>query len=150
MRLVHLILLVPVILLANANAAFATKADYCSAYAHDFANSHAQDKTIWQHKYEIAMSDCLGETVDAQRTETTKTKPIVSAKKPQQKIASASNKIVKQSQLSVAGVKSQTKLEPGSEAWNNYCANKYASFNDKTGTYTSKTGVKRKCIVYYP
>jgi BA14K-like protein len=35
----------------------------------------------------------------------------------------------------------------GSDDWNIYCANKYTSFNPKTGTYMSKTGVERRCVV---
>jgi hypothetical protein len=38
-------------------------------------------------------------------------------------------------------------LEEGSEAWNEYCATKYKSFNPDTGTYNSYNGKERRCVV---
>jgi len=38
-------------------------------------------------------------------------------------------------------------LVPGSEAWNDYCSAKYASFKRETGTYTSYSGKERPCLV---
>jgi uncharacterized protein YcfJ len=38
-------------------------------------------------------------------------------------------------------------LEPGSEAWNDYCAAKYNSFDRETGLYTGKSGKQRTCVV---
>jgi uncharacterized protein YcfJ len=38
-------------------------------------------------------------------------------------------------------------LVPGSEAWNDYCAAKYTSFDRKTGLYTGKSGKQRTCVV---
>ena len=38
-------------------------------------------------------------------------------------------------------------LEPGSEAWNDYCAAKYTSFDRKTGLYTGKSGKPHTCVV---
>jgi uncharacterized protein YcfJ len=38
-------------------------------------------------------------------------------------------------------------LEEGSEAWNDYCAAKYTSFDRKTGLYTGKSGKQRTCVV---
>ncbi len=150
MKFCSLTLIISMIFLAQAPSAFATKADYCSAYAHDFANGQTQDKVLWQHKYEIAMADCLGESSTADQAINTKTRNDVKTKKIEEKIASVASKIVKRSQPVRNITADQTKLQPGSEAWNNYCINKYASFNAKTGTYTSKTGVARKCVVFYP
>jgi BA14K-like protein len=150
MKFYTLSLFVAATLFINAPPASASKADYCSVYAHDFADGHSQDKAVWQHKYEIAMTDCLGETSTAENASAPHTKTVGKAKKVEQKLASVTTKIVKQSQAASAGSATQTKLQPGSEAWNNYCTNKYASFNAKTGTYTSKTGVNRKCVVFYP
>jgi hypothetical protein len=147
MKFYVLSLVASALLIASGNASFASKADYCAAYAHDFANGQTQDKALWQHKYEIAMTDCLGESAAAEPVNTTKVKTAVKTKSVEQKVASATSKIVKPL---IARAATQTKLQPGSEAWNNYCTNKYASFSAKTGTYTSKTGVIRKCIVFYP
>jgi BA14K-like protein len=150
MKFYTLSLFAAAMLFAIAPHAFASKADYCSVYAHDFADGHSQDKAVWQHKYEIAMTDCLGETSTAETASTPRTKTVVKAKKIEQKVASVQTKTAKQTQPAPASSATQTKLQPGSEAWNNYCTNKYASFNTKTGTYTSKTGVARKCVVFYP
>jgi len=35
----------------------------------------------------------------------------------------------------------------GTPAWKAYCARKYVSFNPDKGTYQSKTGVERPCLV---
>jgi hypothetical protein len=43
--------------------------------------------------------------------------------------------------------KKNAELEIGSMAWLDYCDKKYASFNRKTGTYTSHSGVARRCVV---
>lgn len=143
-------LLAAAMLIAVSSNVMASKADYCSVYAHDFADGHSHDKAVWQHKYEIAMTDCLGENSISETVRNAKTKSIVKAKKTEQKIASAPLKVVKQTPDLNAKAATQTKLVPGSEAWNNYCTNKYASFDAKSGTYTSKTGVERKCVVFYP
>ncbi len=46
-----------------------------------------------------------------------------------------------------AVVKPKLTLEEGSEAWNEYCAAKYKSFNPDTGTYNSHSGKERRCLV---
>lgn len=38
-------------------------------------------------------------------------------------------------------------LQPGTAAWNAYCAKKYTSFNPATGTYKSYKGNQRRCVV---
>ncbi|HUR43568.1 MAG TPA: BA14K family protein [Aestuariivirga sp.] len=40
-----------------------------------------------------------------------------------------------------------TSLVPGSQAWKDYCANKYASFNPETNTYKSYGGKQKPCKV---
>ena len=126
-----------------ANPALATKTDYCAAYARDFADAQSVDKTLWQHKYDIANEACLAEpkaTVQPIKTKLKSKKPVSQPQltvpaEPQPTSTSASAKL---------------KLETGSDNWNTYCANKYTSFNVKKGTYTSHKGVERKCIVSYP
>ena len=41
---------------------------------------------------------------------------------------------------------SRSTPQRGSDAWNAYCAKKYASFDAKTGTYTSRSGKQRPCV----
>ena len=132
-----------VVIATYANPAFATKADYCAAYARDFADIQTQDKTLWQHKYDIAKDECLAEPKAAAQVIRIKSK---STPKTTSSIA-----VVPAEPLSTpAPANAKQKLEPGTDDWNNYCANKYTSFSAKTGTYTSHTGVERKCVVSYP
>jgi hypothetical protein len=136
--------------LALASPAWANKADYCAAYARDFADARSKDKPIWQHKYDIAQVACMAEP---QKAEVAKAAPV--AKK-----ATANKNVVKpqappaialaippEPVVAEAPPAKPVKLEPGSPAWNEYCNKKYTSFNAKTGTYTSRTGVERKCLV---
>ena len=127
---------------ANAN-----KADYCAAYARDFADARATDKALWQHKYDIAQASCMAPPKPALviKVAVPKAKPKVQVQMeippeptpdpvPEPVIAKPTKKL-------------RLVLEPGSAAWNVYCGKKYTSFNPVTGTYKSRTGVDRKCLV---
>jgi hypothetical protein len=46
-----------------------------------------------------------------------------------------------------AKAKGKSKIEPGTQAWNNACDRRYRSFNPKTGLYKSNSGRWRKCQV---
>jgi BA14K-like protein len=142
MQVPHPLVLILALLLATP--AHADRPAYCAAYARDFADVHGKDKTMWQHKYDIAFQACMGQATP----QVTKppSKPMVA------RIPESAKKIIKQKKLETAVVapelpKQTLKLKPGSEDWNTYCANKYTSFNPKTGNYLSKTGVERKCVV---
>jgi BA14K-like protein len=126
---------------ACATPAFAAKADYCAAYARDFADAQTRDKTLWQHKYDIASEACMA--APKAPVQEINAKPKLKKPKAEAQIA-----VPAEPQTTTASAK--LKLEPGSENWNTYCANKYTSFNAKTGTYTSRSGVERKCVVSYP
>ena len=136
-----------VVLATHATPAFATKADYCAAYAHDFADAQTQDKTLWQHKYEIANDACLVEPKAAAHA--TIIQPKIELK-PKPKTTEPQILVPAEPQPLPTPSPAKLKLEPGSENWNTYCANKYTSFNTKTGTYTSRTGVERRCVVSNP
>ena len=126
-----------------ANPAFATKTDYCAAYARDFADAQSVDKTLWQHKYDIASEACLAEPKAIVQPIKTKPKSKKSVTEPQITVPA-------EPQTTSTLASAKLKLETGSDNWNTYCANKYTSFNVKKGTYTSHKGVERKCIVSYP
>jgi BA14K-like protein len=136
------IILAPTILLSLLFAsapAFADKAAYCKAYARDFADQSAADETQWQHKYQIANSACMAKHISP--------KPLVfRPARPPSTLPPKPAPIVKAIEPKPVAVK-PVALTAGSPEWNNYCAKKYVSFNAKTGTYKSKTGVERKCIV---
>lgn len=126
-----------------ANPALATKTDYCAAYARDFADAQSVDKALWQHKYDIANEACLaGPKAAAQPVKT-----IPKSKKP---LTETQTTEPAEPKTTSTPASAKVKLETGSDNWNTYCANKYTSFNAKTGTYTSHKGVERKCIVSYP
>ncbi len=125
------------------NPALAAKVDYCAAYARDFADAQTHDKSIWQHKYDIANAACLAEP--QANAQVIKAKPIAKKRTTKPEIA-----VPAEPQATPTSAPAKPKLEPGSENWNTYCANKYTSFSAKTGTYTSHTGVERKCVVSYP
>ena len=45
-----------------------------------------------------------------------------------------------------AAPRSKSTPQPGSRAWNAYCAKKYTSFDAATGTYTANSGKRRPCV----
>jgi hypothetical protein len=147
--------------------------DYCAAVARDFADLRPQDRTIWQQRYDDSERDCIADFSTAPAETTTdvttkpkeklkKTKPIrIEApmvavapepeKKPKKKtkkaeVAEATTADATTEQT-VAVPTAKAKLAPGSSAWLDYCERKYTSFNRDKGTYRSKTGVERKCLV---
>ena len=141
-----------------AGAAHADQAGWCAAYARDFADSHATDKVLWQHKFDIAQKSCLDNEVAGAPVADVAKKPeapVTTAKKvePQPvkvEAIPAANPVAKVAAPEPA-VPAKTKTasgapEVGSAEWNAYCAKKYSSFDAKTGTYQSLTGVKRKCL----
>lgn len=131
--------------MALVDPAFADKTDYCAAYARDFADARTRDKPIWQHKYDIALQGCLTEPQRSEVVKPPASKPVA----PKTKVVEI---IPPEPEINPVVVKPVVKAKfvrpvPGSEAWKTYCAQKYTSFNAKTGTYISKTGVERKCLV---
>lgn len=120
---------------------------YCQAYARDHANGLLSGSAIlggaaiisqqeWAGANSRALQDCVAlYEVKAQP------KPAAPEVKPVKKPVRPINK------KSVTVAASSAGLIPGSEAWNNYCGKKYSSFDRKTGSYTSKTGKVRPCLV---
>ncbi len=119
--------------MAVAGPAFADKAAYCQAYARDFSDQVATDKAMWQHKFQIALDACLGQG-----------KQVAKAPVPKKQVAP---KPVPEPVKAAIAKPPSTALLAGTPQWNSYCAQKYTSFNPKTGMYLSKTGVARKCLV---
>ncbi len=127
---------------ANAN-----KADYCAAYARDFADARATDKALWQHKFDIAQASCMAppKAAPVVRVQAPKPKPVV--KEVVEIPPEPTPDPVPAPIIEKPTKKLRLVLEPGSAAWNVYCGKKYTSFNPVTGTYKSRTGVQRKCLV---
>jgi BA14K-like protein len=129
--------------------AAADVADYCAAYARDQADKGVKEKLIWQKRYDNALQTC-GEQFSLQE-------PAAVAKKPKVnvvKVAPEKPKLVVEEKATVEPAAPKPKklaslpqLKAGSPEWVEYCKNKYVSFNEAKGTYLSKTGVERKCLV---
>jgi hypothetical protein len=124
--------------------------DYCEAYAIDFANLERKDRERWQTRHDNAKSDCLLRYSAAAPEPAAKP-----AEKPKSKAAEkpvpkpvAKPKLPKPAPVVEEKVAAAIpKLKPGSPQWTAYCKKKYTSFNVAKGTYTSKTGIERKCLV---
>ena len=136
--------------------ALADKAAYCKAYARDFADQSSPEQAQWQHKYQIAIDACLA------KHSTTQTKPVALRPKtknvvtvspaPKPVVVEQTKPMSKPAVVATAKPVVIAEANPplliaGTPEWNDYCSKKYVSFNSKTGTYQSKTGVERKCIV---
>lgn len=148
-----------------AQPAFADVQDYCAAVARDFADLRPKDRDIWQQRYDNANADCVEQFSAAPLTAAIPPKLIkkpvaVAPPKPQPVAAEvATKKKLKKPSAEIATVEGTT-VEPtakanvtkpkpvaGSPEWLEYCARKYTSFDKAKGTYLSKTGVERKCLV---
>ena len=119
--------------------ASASSQNYCEMFAKDFADTRTTDVDLWQTSYRNAFNDCMNQYTAAA--------PAAAPKKKLQKQAAAPLNETETSTAVAAVVKPKLTLEEGSEAWNEYCAAKYKSFNLDTGTYNSHTGKERRCVV---
>ena len=119
--------------------ASASSQTYCEMFAKDLADGRTTDVDLWQISYRNAFNDCMNQYTAAA--------PVAAPKKALQKQAAVPLAAPETSEEAAAVVKPKLKLEPGTEAWNEYCAAKYKSFNPDTGTYNSHTGKERRCIV---
>ena len=61
-------------------------------------------------------------------------------------VKKAANKVVIVPTRDVSRKRRIPILEPGSIAWNKYCATKYSSFNPVTGNYKSHAGKEKPCL----
>ena len=109
---------------------------YCELFGRDYADGRTLDVDKWQTNYRNAFSSCM--------TQYTPSAPDV----PKGKSA---EKVIKKAVTTLIQETPRRKrtplLAPGSVAWNEYCAAKYASFNKVTGTYKSYSGKAKPCLV---
>jgi BA14K-like protein len=136
-------------LILVALPAAADVADYCAAYARDHADQGVREKLIWQKRYDNALQTC-GEQYSLQEPAAIVKKP----RKPTVKVVTEKPKPIEKVKPSVEPeapepkkVASIPNLKTGSPEWVKYCKKKYVSFNEAKGTYQSKTGIERKCLV---
>lgn len=149
MRLVSVVC----IMCAAAIPATADVADYCAAYARDHADQGPREKRIWQKRYDNALNTC-GEQFSLQEPATVAKKPqkpvvkkVVEKPKPVAKSVAKPEPQPEPAVTEPKKVATLPKLKTGSPEWIKYCKSKYVSFDEAKGTYLSKTGVERKCLV---
>ena len=140
MRMIGIFVLAMIASFAFAVQSSANSQAYCELFAKDFADTRTTDVDLWQKSYRNAFNDCMNQYTAAA--------PAAPAKKKLQKQA-ATPIAESETSTAVAAVVKPKKpaLEEGSEAWNEYCATKYKSFNPDTGTYNSYNGKERRCLV---
>jgi hypothetical protein len=137
-------------------AAFATPSDYCKAYAIDFADGTKRDTPFWDQRFADAEKACLlqysyeggfsKEKFEQVAKAKPKPKPIVEVQAKAVEAAAAEVDVAA-AVVNAKPARKKAKPEEGSVAWLDYCEKKYASFNRKKGTYISRSGVERKCLV---
>jgi BA14K-like protein len=133
-----------------STSAQATVEDYCQAYAQDIADQVEKQSPRWQNRFNNAHESCLfrfSNTTETVVKPKPKTKtaiikmPVESVEKPKPVVKPEVNP---ETQAAASVIPN---LEQGSAEWKDYCQKKYVSFDANKGTYTSKTGVERKCLV---
>lgn len=139
-------------LVVSASAAQADSKSYCEIYAKDFASAKTSDVDQWQQMYRNSYSDCM-QQYGASTTETPKAEGLQKPKPVAQKKRIATIKAPEKTAEPAVGDAAAQKtaanaaMQEGSDEWNTYCAKKYVSFNKETGTYKSRTGKVRHCVV---
>lgn len=134
-------------LIASASVAQADSKSYCEIYAKDFASAKTSDVDQWQLMYRNSFTDCMDQysapttaVVKPKLVEKVQKKKVVAIKAPEEKAPDPAAEKPVAKKVRVA-------LERGSDQWNAYCADKYVSFNKETGTYKSRTGKDKPCLV---
>jgi hypothetical protein len=149
-------------LIVLAQPGSAAVPDYCAAYARDYADVGTPAPPEWRLRYDKAEKACLFQYSEDTPEPVKKPKAKVAvaekpkakvpvAKKPEQKpLKKLDTKPAEKPEaaaLAEAPPQPPAKLVLGTPAWKAYCKRKYVSFNPDKGTYTSKTGKERPCIV---
>jgi BA14K-like protein len=130
--------------------AAATVPEYCAAYARDFADHVKKQDPQWQRRYDNAEAFCLFRfTSESKPPAKTRIKKAAVKTPPPPPLApvevAAPEPAPEPAPAKTTKVK--PKLVAGSPEWTDYCKKKYVSFNEAKGTYLSKTGKERKCLV---
>ena len=137
---------------------------YCEAYARNQADVRLSGSAIlgakskltpeeWEERKTLALADCLAlYTPEAAIETTAMAKPEAEPVKAKPKTATAKDKLILLARRTAPAQQEKSDadiaaLVPGTAAWEDYCAAKYASFNRDTDTYTSLSGKQRPCRV---
>ena len=120
--------------------AFAGVQSYCEVFGQDFASGKTSDVDRWEVNFRNAFGDCMAQYAAGAGVE-------AQAEIAVKKVAKDSvKKVVIVPTRDFSRKKRIPILAPGSAAWNKYCAAKYASFNEVTGTYKSHAGKEKPCL----
>lgn len=122
-------------------SAHADARSYCEDYARDMASNRLLGSAILTGKrtpvsteqWSAANAEILADCLAAFEPQA----PVTNIKPARRKVVAAAS--VPPSQ--------DDELKRGSEAWKDYCAKKYVSFNRETGLYTGQSGKQRPCVV---
>ncbi len=109
---------------------------YCEVFGQDFANGKTSDVDTWEVNFRNAFGDCMVQYAADAKVEAL----------PRKVTKKDAKKVVIVPAKDFSRKKRRPILQPGSIAWNNYCASKYASFNSATGTYRSHAGKDKPCL----
>ena len=138
---------------------------YCEAYARNQADTRLTGSAILgaaaaapspeerKARNTLALADCLAlYTPEAAIETTAMAKPEAEPVKAKPKTATAKDKLILLARRTAPAQQEKSDadiaaLVPGTAAWEDYCAAKYASFNRDTDTYTSLSGKQRPCRV---
>ena len=132
---------IPILALVLVSGLFSSPAradvqSYCELLGNDFANGKGSGVDQWEINFRNAFNDCMTQYgADAAIA--------VSANKS---VAKAAEKVVVRPARDIYGKKRTPVFAKGSIAWGNYCAAKYNSFNQVTGTYRSHSGQQKPCL----
>jgi hypothetical protein len=124
------------ILSGLSTPAVADAQSYCELFGRDYADGRTLDVDQWQINYRKAFTSCIALYTPG-APETPKSKSAEKVIKKAVTIPTQQTPRRKRTPL----------LAPGSVAWNEYCAAKYASFNKVTGMYKSYSGKAKPCLV---
>lgn len=123
-------------------------AEYCAAYARDFADQSDKQLFNWQRRYDNAEASCTERFAnDVAKPARVKSKPKPQVAKVKAKPAPAPKLKEPTEAPQQQAAKAIPKLTAGSPEWTAYCKKKYVSFNEAKGTYLSRKGIERKCLV---
>jgi BA14K-like protein len=132
---------------------WADSKSHCELFAKDVADGRTKDVDQWQKLYRSSYADCIEQYAAAEPAAEPekKSEAVKVAKKPagRKSIKSPGSEATPETVIVAAKAPSKNgkNIEPGTAAWNEYCAAKYVSFNKATGTYRSHTGKERRCLV---
>lgn len=150
------------VLIASASPSDAGVRNYCAAYARDQAEARITPGSILstvrprqpeaderRQFAELAFANCLALYAPRTAEPPDGTDGTASTESPPSETEAPSQTVSADGTQKKADptLTASAELVPGSEAWNDYCAAKYASFNRETGTYTSFSGKERPCLV---